>query len=104
MSETRLCAPSRRQADASAVRQIPEEEQLYRGVSAPQRKAVSEQAEVTEMPKVRAAVPRCFCCQGARSRRFSPAMVSSRRMSCFCQRKTASHGGMTSPFDGATAG
>ncbi len=35
------------------MRQIPEEEQLYRGVSAPQRKAVSEQAEVTEMPKVR---------------------------------------------------
>ena len=48
------------------MRQIPEEEQLYRGVSAPQRKAVSEQAEVTEMPKVRAAVPHCFG-QGARS-------------------------------------
>ena len=39
------------------MRQIPEEEQLYRGVQAPQRKAVSEQAEVTEMPKVRG-----LCC------------------------------------------
>ena len=32
---------------------MPEEEQLYRGVQAPHRKAVSEQPEVTEMPKVR---------------------------------------------------
>ena len=40
------------------MRQIPEEEQLYRGVQAPQRKAVSEQEEVTEMPKVRAVLPR----------------------------------------------
>ena len=44
------------QADATAVRQMPEEEQLYRGVQAPQRKAVSEAPEVTEMPKVRMPV------------------------------------------------
>ena len=36
------------------MRQIPEEEQLYRGVQAPQRKAVSDEPEVvTEIPKVR---------------------------------------------------
>ena len=43
-----------RQAEPAAVRQIPEEEQLYRGVQAPQRKAVADEPEVvTEIPKVR---------------------------------------------------
>ena len=39
--------------DVSNVRQSAEEEQLYRGVHAPMRKAVAEEPLVTEMPKVR---------------------------------------------------
>ena len=40
--------------DGTNVRQAPEEEQLYRGVHAPMRKAVADEPEApTEMPKVR---------------------------------------------------
>lgn len=42
------------QVDGTNVRQAPEEEQLYRGVHAPMRKAVADEPEaLTEMPKVR---------------------------------------------------
>ena len=41
------------QVDGSNVRQAPEEEQLYRGVHAPMRKAVADEPTMTEMPKVR---------------------------------------------------
>ncbi len=47
----RLCL--RAQVDRSNVRAPPEEEEVYRGVAAPTRKAVTEEATIGDMPKAR---------------------------------------------------
>jgi hypothetical protein len=39
------------------VRPLPEEEEIYTGVSAPRRKKVDDQPIITEMPKVRSDCP-----------------------------------------------
>ncbi len=51
--ETCMCTSDDVQVDRSNVRAPPEEEEVYRGVAAPTRKAVTEEATVGDMPKAR---------------------------------------------------